>query len=112
MYVNPGDLDKQIQIIRKSDPEYDDEGHPVMRETVIRTCWAQVKNTSGSEMVKAGTEFADAKKRFLVRYTPVEINAAMVVRYKGVDHDIQYVNPYGDNKEYLEIWTDLKEQVV
>ncbi len=111
MYVNPGDLDKQIQIIRKAEPTYDSEGKKVISEDIIRTCWAQVKNTSGTELVKAGTEFAEAKKRFLVRYTDTEINSAMVVRYKGLDHDILYVNPYGDNKEYLEIWANLKEQV-
>ena len=112
MYVNPGDLDKQIQVIRKTEPTYNDEGKRDNNEEVVRSCWAQAKNTSGTELIKAGTEFAEAKKRFLVRYTDTEINAAMVVRYKGVDHNILYVNPYGDNKEYLEIWTDLKEQVI
>ena len=113
MYINPGDLDKQIQIIQKSDGEtYDDEGHIVENETVIRTCWAKVSNTSGTELLRAGTELADAKKRFLVRYTDTPITAAMVVRYKSLDHNILYINPYGDQKEYLEIWTDLREQVV
>ena len=112
MYVDPGELNKQIQIVRKSDGEYDDEGHLVPSETVVRTCWAKVSNTSGTELRKSGTEFADAKKRFLVRYTSTEITTAMVVRYKGLDHNILYVNPYGDNKEYLELWTDLKEQVI
>lgn len=113
MYVDPGDLNKKIQIIKKSDGEtYDDEGHLVENEVLVRDCWAKVSNTSGTEMLKAGTEFADAKKRFLIRYTATEITAAMVVRYKGLDHNILYINPYGDNKEYLELWTDLKEQVV
>ena len=113
MYVDPGDLNKKIQIIQKSDGEtYDDEGHLVENEVLVRDCWAKVSNTSGTEMLKAGTEFADAKKRFLIRYTATEITTAMVVRYKGLDHNILYINPYGDNKEYLELWTDLKEQVV
>lgn len=111
MYVNPGDLNKKILIIRTSKPTYDEEGHKVTREEVIRDCWAKVTNTSGSELIKAGTELAEAKKRFLIRYTDAEINAAMVVRYNGKDHDILYVNPYGDSKEYLEIWTALKEKV-
>ena len=102
MYVDPGDLNKKIQIIQKSDGEtYDDEGHLVENEVVIRTCWAKVSNTSGTELLKAGTELSQAKKRFLVRYTDTEITAAMVVRYKEIDHDILYVNPYGDSKEYL-----------
>lgn len=112
MYIDPGELNKKIQIVQTSEGEYDDEGHLVAKETVIRTCWAKVTNTSGTELRKSGTEFADAKKRFLVRYTSTEITTAMVVRYKGLDHNILYVNTYGDNKEYLEIWTDLKEQVI
>lgn len=113
MYVDPGDLNKKILIVQLSDGKtYDDEGHLVESEHIVRNCWAKVTNTSGTELVKAGTELAQAKKRFLIRYTSTEITAAMVVRYKGLDHNILYVNPYGDNKEYLEIWTDLKEQVV
>lgn len=112
MYVDPGDLNKKIQIIRIFDGEdYDDEGHPIVSEEIVRECWAKVSNTSGTELVRAGSELADAKKRFLVRYTPVEINPAMVVRYAGIDHNIQYINPYGDNREYMEIWTDTKERV-
>lgn len=112
MYVDPGDLNKQIQIIRKSDGTYDDEGHLTPGETVVRTCWAKVTNTSGTEMIRASAEMSDAKKRFLVRWTPTEITTAMVVRYNGHDHNILYASPYQDNKEYMEIWTDCKWQVI
>ena len=112
MYVDPGELNKRIQIIRKyNGEEYNDEGHPVVSEEIIRSCWAKVTNTTGTELVRAGSEFAEAKKRFLVRYSPKEINASMFVRYNGADHDILYVNPFGDSKEYQEIWTDIRERV-
>ena len=111
MYVDPGDLNKRIQIVSLSDGEtYDAEGHKVKDEVIVRTCWAKISNTSGTELIKAGTELSEARKRFLIRYTPVEINASMVVRYKGIDHNILYINPYGDNKEYMEIWTQIKER--
>ena len=64
----------------------------------------------GTIYVKAGTEFADAKKRFLVRWTPTEINTSMYLLYMGELHNIQYVNRYRDNKDYMEIWTDWKGQ--
>lgn len=108
MKVNPGELDKKIQIIRKKESP-DEDGFPVLTDEIVRTCWARYSNTSGNEIVKAGTEFASAKTRFLVRYSPTEINEDMFVRYKGKDYNIEYINPYGDNKEYLEIWTSLKE---
>lgn len=112
MYVNPGELNKQIQILFIKSDGVNENGFPASPvEQVIRTCCAKVSNTSGTEVVKVNSEFSDAKKRFLIRYTAKEINTDMVVRYKGKDHDIKYVNPYGDNKEYLEIWTEISERV-
>ena len=115
MYVDPGELNKKITIVRKATGEsYDDEGHliPLAQEEVIRTCWAKVTSQSGSEMIKAGIELTDAKKRFLVRWTSTEINEAMFVKYKDFYHNIVRVNSYADNKDYLEIWTDEKKAVI
>lgn len=109
MYIDPGDLKKKILIVCKSTgEEYDDEGHLIEREKVIRDCWARLSSISGTELIKAQSDFADAKKRFLVRYTPVEINTSMSVKYAGKYHQITYVNPYRENKDFLEIWTDWK----
>ena len=109
MYIDPGELSKKIQIISKSTGEcYDDEGHLIEKETVVRECWARVSSISGTELIKAGAEFADTKKRFLVRWTPTEINASMYVLHGNLYHNITYVNPYRENKDYLEIWTDWK----
>ena len=144
MYVDPGELNKKIQIVQKLDGEsYDDEGIPIKNEKVVRTCWARVSYTSGSELIRAGSELAEAKVRFLVRYTPVAVTTGMVVRYQGSepvealsdsegqevgdsdghdiltdhatslnDYSIVYVNPYGDSREYLEIWTQLGKREV
>lgn len=112
MYVDPGDLNKKIQIIRKgSGEDYDDEGHPILAEEVIRDCWAKVSSVSGTELIKAGQEVADSRKRFLVRWTSTEITEAMFVRYKGEDLGIVRVNSYSDDKNYMEIWTDKKKAV-
>lgn len=108
MNVNPGELDKKIQIIQKTEQQ-DEDGFPVLSDIVVRRCWARYSNTSGNEIIKAGTEFASAKARFLVRYSPISINEDMFVRYRGKDYNIEYINPYGDSKEYMEIWTSLKE---
>jgi SPP1 family predicted phage head-tail adaptor len=112
MYVNPGELNKKIQIIQTVSAGTNKNGFSLPpEEKVIRQCFARVSNTRGSEIVKANSEFSEAKKRFLVRYTDTEINTDMVVRYNGKDHDIKYINPYGDGKEYMEIWTELSERV-
>ena len=112
MYVDPGELNKKIQIVSLSDGEtYDDEGHPVQDEVVVRECWAKFSSTSGNELIRSGTELSEAKCRFLVRYTSTEITADMVVRYAGDDYNILYVNPFADNRDYLEIWTKIRKQV-
>ena len=109
MYVDPGDLNKKIQIVRLIETEEsDDEGHPIKVNQVVRDCWARVTSVSGTELIKSGQELENAKKRFLVRYTPDIITTDMFVLYKGDYHGIVYVNPYGDNKDYMEIWTDIK----
>lgn len=111
MYVNPGELNKKIQIVKITSADTNKNGFPLSStEKIIRNCFAKVSNTSGSEIIKANSEFAEAKKRFLIRYTDMEINTDMIVRYNGKDYDIRYINPYGDGKEYMEIWTDLSER--
>ena len=112
MYVNPGELNKKIQIINMVSPGVNSNGFPLpVEEKVILACWAKVTSTSGTEIVKANSEFAQAKKRFLIRFTETEINTDMVIRYREKDYNIRYINTYGDSKEYIEIWTDLEERV-
>ena len=112
MYVNPGELNKEIQIIRKVSGGTNSNGFPLPEtEEIVRTCHAKVSNTSGSELIRANSEFSQAKKRFLVRYSEKEISTDMIIRYQGKYHDIKYINPYGDNKEYMEIWTEITERV-
>lgn len=113
MYVDPGDLKKKIQIIQLLDGEtYDKEGLPVKEEVLVRSCWAKVSNTSGTELIKAGSELSEGRTRFLIRYASTSITTAMVVRFLGDDYNILYVNSYGDNREYVEIWTELKKREV
>lgn len=108
MNVNPGELDKKIQIIKKEETQ-NENGLPILTDKVVRTCFAKYSNVSGTEILKAGTEFSSAKMRFLVRYSPIEIDTDMFVRYAGKDYNIEYINPYGDSKEYLEIWVSLQQ---
>lgn len=104
MNVNAGELNKRIAIYRK--PELDEDGYlpenpaPIL----VHNCWAKFSQTSGTEMVKAKADVGEAKARFLIRYTRKKINRKMFVRYKGLDYEIVYINPYGDSGEWIEIW--------
>ena len=112
MNVNPGKLDKRIKIILRTEGILDADGFDTGEvTTVIRSCWAQVSNNSGKEVLDSGRKLSEAKKRFLVRDNGTEITAKMIVQYKGHEYDIQYVNTYSDNKEYLEIWTEWEAAV-
>lgn len=112
MYVNPGELRHKIQIVSIKPAGRDARGFPTReQETVVRSCWARVSYTSGQEIIKANSEFAEARQRFLVRYSKkAEISTDMYVRYQGKDYGIVYVNPYGDTHEYMEIWTKTSER--
>lgn len=105
-------LNKRIQIVKQVSGSVDAEGFETeLIEELVWECWAQVSETSGSELIKAGAEFSETKKRFLVRNTPVQINTDMLIRYNGADYNIVLINTYGDNHRFTEIWTQRKELV-
>lgn len=109
MYVDPGELSKKITIIQRTRAEQDADGFDTEETvTVIRECWAKVTNTSGRELVQGGRELSDAKKRFLVRDNGTAITTNMIIQYAGHEYDIQYVNSYSEDREYLEIWTEWR----
>ena len=110
MNIKPGELDKKIKIVKCDHESRDSDGYPVYEYVTIRKCWARFTQQSGSETIKNGTEFTDAKCRFLVRYSRTEIDTSMCVQYNGKLYDIRYINGYGDSQEYQEIWTELHDR--
>ena len=110
--MNIGKLNKRIQIVKLVSGGVDAEGYDSdVVEELVWECWAQVSQTSGTELVKADAELSDEKKRFLIRYAPVPLNTDMLIRYGGNDYNILLINTYGDNHEYTELWTEKEELV-
>lgn len=112
---DPGELNKKIEIIRYDRVEsLNSRGFAedtTVQETVVRTCWAKVSDESGSKAMENGTEFSIARRRFLIRYRPVEITTDMLIRYAGKTYSIvRPPNPYGDDGRFMEIWTVRKEK--
>lgn len=103
MYVDAGELKHKIEIFRR-EPNRDSSGYGKSDEIPVRSCRAKVTQVSGTEMVKANADFGEVKTRFLVRYTRTKLDRKMFVRYQGNDYEILYINPYGDSREFLEIW--------
>ena len=106
MFVDAGALNKRIKIIRREGTEKaeDPDGYPLTEEVVVYSCWAKFSQTSGTEAMKANADFSDLKVRFLIRWPRAAIDRKMFVRYNGADYEIEYVNSYGDGRQYLELW--------
>lgn len=104
MYMNAGALDKRIDIYHKPQLEADGYLPDDPQPALVRSCWAQFTQTSGTELVKANADMGEARVRFLIRYTQTPIDRKMFVRYRGDDYEILYINAYGDSREYTELW--------
>ena len=105
MNVNPGDLNKKINIISTGTTN-DADGYPTEQRTTVLSPWASFNRTSGTETAKANADFGEIKARFLIRYTNIPITRKMLVNYAGKDYNITYINDYNDSHEYIEIWVD------
>lgn len=103
MNIDASRLNRQIQVVRIY-AERDADGYETRREEVIRQPWAQFSQPSGTELVKSGAQFGEDKARFLIRWSKTEISRKDVVRYNGQDWEIEYINNYGDSREFVELW--------
>lgn len=108
MHVDAGKLDKKVQFLAHV-KKLNASGE-VIAETdeVVRECWAQYSQTSGTEIVKANADFGEAKVRFLVRHHPRVLDRRLTLRYDGRDYEIEYLNTYGDRGQYVEVWCTRK----
>jgi len=108
MNINPGDFNRKIKIVKLPDSR-DSEGYPNQNDVTVLETWAKFSRMSGTEIYKAGTDFSNVKARFLIRHTSTAINTKMKILYAGQLYGIQYINDYGDNKEYTEIIAEYLE---
>lgn len=107
MNVNPGELNKKIEIVLIEKDKNTSGFMENKKETVVRKPYAKVTKTSIREAVLNSSEMAVTKCRFLVRYTDVQITNKMFIKYKGLYYHIEYVNDYEDAHEYIEIMTGM-----
>lgn len=110
MHIDAGALSKRIKflrLVRKPDADgYDTKAKP--DEEPVRECWAKFSQTSGTEIIRAGAEFGEAKVRFVTRAYPELLDRRLVIRYNEADYDIVYINGYGDEGKYLEFWCERR----
>ena len=102
MVINPGELNKNINIISLGTGK-DADGYDVITRTTVLACKAKFTRTSGTEGIKSGADFADISVRFVIRAPKATVTRKMLVNYNGGDYQIEYVNEYDDAKKYTEI---------
>lgn len=105
MNVDPGELNKRIEIVLPEKVKNGSGFRQGDKETVVRRPYAKVTRTSIKEAMINGSETAVAKCRFLIRYADIPITNKMFIKYNGLYYHIEYVNDYGDSHEYMEIMT-------
>ena len=108
MNINPGKLNKKIDIVTVYERK-NQNGFPIYEEKTYKAdIWAAISQKSANEIFKANSTFATSQKRFLIRYVP-GISYDMLIRYKDVLYDIKYINDYEDKNEYIEIIAEVSD---
>ena len=106
MLINPGNFDKRIKIVRY-ELQKDADGFEQKVEIVVLMTWAQVTNTSGTEILRSNSDFSEVKTRFLMRTPKLNLDKDMVIKFDGNAYNIVYINDYGYDKRYTEIMAEL-----
>ena len=106
MYVNAGNFDKKIEIV-KFEESKDKDGFSVKNEALVLKTWAQITNISGTELIKSNSDFAQIKTRFLVRTPKKTIKKDMFIKFINNFYNITYVNNYCFKDQYTEIIAEL-----
>lgn len=108
MKVDIGSLNKRIEISKRV-TVVDEDGFQHQLLEPVRRCWAAFSRQSGKEMTRENADFSEVRVRFLVRSGSFFWDRAliadrkMVVLYAGTEYEIEYVNDYGDAREFTEI---------
>lgn len=103
MIVDAGKLNKRITIFQDKKVQDSETGFVTTERKVVRQCYAQINNTSGKEVFTAGRSFSEVKKRFLIRYAPIQLDTTMKIEYQDNIYEINYINNYGDSNEFIEV---------
>lgn len=101
--MNPGKLNKKIEIY-KAKTGQDEYGEQIDEKETVLSCYASIKNKSGSEQFKTNTPFEKVITSFLIRFPKTKIiDATMKISFNGDIYNITYVDNYNFSNQCLEI---------
>lgn len=81
----------------------DSEGFPSEVETLVLTCYAEIKTSRGFTLIANNTDFEKALTRFTIRFPVTPITYDMVIKYAEKVYNIQYINNVDEKGEELEL---------
>lgn len=73
-----------------------------------KTVWADIIPMS-SGVVKEDSDTSHTETKFKIIIRKTDIKQSDIIKYKGLEYDIQYIIPNFDNKGYLEVFTILRK---
>lgn len=100
--INAGEYKHRITIYTVTERE-DKDGFKERTETVILSPRAKLKTTKGFTLISSNTDFEKAYTNFTIRFPKTKITRDMLIRYKGKDYTIEYLNNVDGADVELEI---------
>lgn len=99
---NAGKYNRRIQIYQVTKGK-DSAGFPANVETLVLTCYAEVKTTKGFTLIMNNTDYEKALTRFTFRFPAAVITYDMIVKYRGKTYSIEYINNIDEANVELEL---------
>lgn len=99
--VDAGQLNKRISFVSNSGTK-DSEGYKENSRTTVYSCWAQFRQESGKEVAERDGDYGIVEATFLIRYH-AGLSRKHVIVYNGLDWDLEYIDTYDGNREWLKI---------
>lgn len=106
MQINPGNFNKKIKIVKYILTK-DADGFETKEESTVLNTWAQVTNTSGTELERSNSDFSEVKTRFLIRTPKISLDKDMGINFLNEQYNIVYINDYSYDRKYTEIMAKL-----
>ena len=99
---NAGKYNRKISIYSLTKGK-DAAGFPVDVETLVLSCYAEIKTTKGFTLIVNNTDYEKALTRFTIRFPKTVITYDHVIKYRGKTYSIEYINNVDEANEELEL---------
>lgn len=100
--TNAGKYNRRI-VIYKIVQGKDADGFPENQEVEVLKTYADVRTLRGYTLIINDSDFEKAYTNFTIRYPLTEITRDMLIKFRGKDYTIEYLNNVDEANVELEI---------